>query len=84
MWTALASGSRVKNRPNNLTAAGPDQGREKGVQIPSHLYIYKEGELVGWLVGCRGRLLSRLWANLAETLVDGRVGHGYHYHQVVP
>ena len=33
---------------------------------------------------CRDRLLSRLWANLAETLVDGWVGHKYHCHQVAP
>ena len=38
--------------------------------------------MVGWLVGwsqrrCPDRMLSCLWANLVETLVDGRVSHGY-------
>ena len=44
----------------------------------SFLYIYKEGKSVGWLVGLvSSRLLSFLWADLAETLLEGQVGHGY-------
>ena len=49
-----------------------------------NLYIYKEGEFVCLSVRCPGQLLSCLWADLAETLVDGQVGHGYHCHQVAP
>ena len=58
----------------------PEQNSAENISL--YISIYIKGESLS--VRCNNRLLVCLWANLTETLMDGRVGHGYHCHQVAP